>query len=113
MDTNKHECRKDGALCSAQDARSMSRDGAHGVTRSSSTNSIRVDSRAAAISHAAEVRREARRTAAGVAALPLLVAIVGGSGAGKTWLAKKLHAALDPDAAHFSLDDFYRDCSRV
>ena len=44
---------------------------------------------------------------------PLLVAIVGGSGAGKTWLAKKLRAALDPDAAHFSLDDFYRDCSRI
>jgi len=44
---------------------------------------------------------------------PLLVAIVGGSGAGKTWLAKKLKAALDPEAAHFSLDDFYRDCSRI
>jgi uridine kinase len=44
---------------------------------------------------------------------PLLVAVVGGSGAGKTWLAKKLRAALDPDAAHFSLDDFYRDCSRI
>jgi uridine kinase len=44
---------------------------------------------------------------------PLLVAIVGGSGAGKTWLAKKLKAALGPDAAHFSLDDFYRDCSRI
>jgi len=67
-------------------------------------------------------RGEARRAAAGVAALPanscspaqpLLVAIVGGSGAGKTWLAKKLRAALEPDAAHFSLDDFYRDCSRI
>jgi uridine kinase len=44
---------------------------------------------------------------------PLLVAIVGGSGAGKTWLAKKLEAALTPDAARFSLDDFYRDCSRL
>jgi uridine kinase len=44
---------------------------------------------------------------------PLLVAIVGGSGAGKSWLAKKLKAALQPDAAHFSLDDFYRDCSRI
>ena len=91
----------------------MSGDGARGVTRPTSTNSIRVDSRAVAISHAAEVRREARRTGVGAATLPLLVAIVGGSGAGKTWLAKKLHAALDPDAAHFSLDDFYRDCSRV
>jgi uridine kinase len=44
---------------------------------------------------------------------PLFVAIVGGSGAGKTWLAKKLQAALNPDAARLSLDDFYRDCSRI
>jgi uridine kinase len=44
---------------------------------------------------------------------PLLVAIVGGSGAGKTWLAKKLQAELAPEAAHISLDDFYRDSSRV
>ena len=44
---------------------------------------------------------------------PLLVAIVGGSGAGKTWLAKKLRAELEPQAVHFSLDDFYRDCSRI
>jgi uridine kinase len=47
------------------------------------------------------------------APVPLLIAIVGGSGAGKTWLAKKLKAALEPDAVHFSLDDFYRDCSRI
>lgn len=46
-------------------------------------------------------------------AAPLFVAIVGGSGAGKTWLAKKLQAALKPNAARLSLDDFYRDCSRV
>src|SRR6185437_7477032 len=46
-------------------------------------------------------------------AAPLFVAIVGGSGAGKTWLAKRLRAALEPDAAHLSLDNFYRDCSRV
>lgn len=44
---------------------------------------------------------------------PLLVAIVGGSGAGKTWLAKKLRAALEPDAAYFSLDDFYHDFARI
>jgi uridine kinase len=44
---------------------------------------------------------------------PLFVAIVGGSGAGKTWLAKKLQAALNPNAARLSLDDFYRDCSRI
>ena len=47
------------------------------------------------------------------AAAPILVAIVGGSGAGKSWLAKKLQAALNPDAVHFSLDDFYRDTSRL
>jgi uridine kinase len=73
-------------------------------------------------SQTAEVRREAHQTAAAAAALPsnstdsfppLLVAIVGGSGAGKSWLAKKLKAALHPDAAHISLDDFYRDCSRI
>lgn len=44
---------------------------------------------------------------------PLLVAIVGGSGAGKTWLAKKLQAALGPEAIRLSLDDFYRDRSRL
>jgi len=42
---------------------------------------------------------------------PILVAIVGGSGSGKTWLADKLHAALGPKAARLSLDDFYRDRS--
>lgn len=46
-------------------------------------------------------------------ASPLLVAIVGGSGAGKSWLAKRLRAALEPDAVHLSLDDFYRDRSHL
>jgi uridine kinase len=44
---------------------------------------------------------------------PLLVAIVGGSGAGKTWLARKLQAALGDDAARISLDDFYCDRSHL
>jgi uridine kinase len=38
-----------------------------------------------------------------------LVAIVGGSGAGKTWLADRLEAALAPRVSRLSLDDFYRD----
>ena len=42
---------------------------------------------------------------------PILVAIVGGSGAGKTWLADQLQAILGTKAARLSLDDFYRDRS--
>jgi len=42
---------------------------------------------------------------------PLLVAIVGGSGSGKSWLTEKLKAALAPNAGQLSLDDFYRDRS--
>lgn len=44
---------------------------------------------------------------------PLLVAIVGGSGSGKSWLAEKLCVALGRRAARLSLDDFYRDRSQV
>jgi|SRR4051812_41863324 uridine kinase len=44
---------------------------------------------------------------------PLLVAIVGGSGSGKSWFADKLAAALAPNAARLSLDDFYRDRSHL
>ena len=43
--------------------------------------------------------------------MPVHVAVVGGSGSGKTWLAEKLAAALAPRAARLSLDDFYRDLS--
>lgn len=43
----------------------------------------------------------------------ILVAIVGGSGSGKTHLAEKLCAALPGDALRISLDDFYRDRSRL
>jgi uridine kinase len=42
---------------------------------------------------------------------PLLVAIVGGSGAGKSWLADQLQAELGSLAVRLSLDDFYRDRS--
>jgi len=42
---------------------------------------------------------------------PKHVAIVGGSGSGKTWLAKHIASMLAPRVAHISLDDFYRDLS--
>ena len=42
---------------------------------------------------------------------PIHVAVVGGSGSGKTWLAEKLATTLAPRAARLSLDDFYRDLS--
>jgi uridine kinase len=44
---------------------------------------------------------------------PFLVAIVGGSGSGKSWLAERLQAVLGPQAARISLDDFYRDQSHL
>src|SRR5690349_21360452 len=43
----------------------------------------------------------------------LLVAIVGGSGSGKSWLAKKLQAVLGKWSGWLSLDDFYRDRSHL
>jgi uridine kinase len=44
---------------------------------------------------------------------PRLVAVVGGSGAGKTFLAHKLKKEFGKDAIVLSLDDFYRDLSHV
>ncbi len=44
---------------------------------------------------------------------PVHVAVVGGSGSGKTWLAENLAAALAPRAERLSLDDFYRDRSSL
>lgn len=46
-------------------------------------------------------------------ASPRLVAIVGGSGSGKTWLGEQLKRALAPHALRLSLDDFYRDRSHL
>jgi uridine kinase len=43
----------------------------------------------------------------------VLVAIVGGSSSGKTWLADQLQAALGPKAGRLSQDDFYRDRSHL
>ena len=44
---------------------------------------------------------------------PVLVAIVGGSGAGKSWLAEKLQSAFGGKATRISLDSFYLDRSRL
>lgn len=44
---------------------------------------------------------------------PFIVAIVGGSAAGKSWLADQLQSALGNRAARLSLDDFYRDRSHL
>ena len=44
---------------------------------------------------------------------PVHVAVVGGSGSGKTWLAEKLVEAFGPQATRLSLDDFYRDWSHL
>jgi uridine kinase len=44
---------------------------------------------------------------------PIVVAIAGGSGSGKTWLTHKLHECLGPLCTPLSLDSFYRDRSRV
>ncbi len=40
---------------------------------------------------------------------PRFVAIVGGSGSGKSWLATRLKEHFGDQAASVSLDDFYRD----
>lgn len=42
---------------------------------------------------------------------PIAIAIAGGSGSGKTWLARAILRRLRPHAALLSLDDFYRDLS--
>ncbi len=44
---------------------------------------------------------------------PRLIAITGGSGAGKSWLAEKLEREFGDDSARLSLDDFYRDLSQL
>lgn len=42
-----------------------------------------------------------------------LIAFVGGSGSGKSWLAERMHAALGTEARHLGLDDFYRDLGHL
>lgn len=45
--------------------------------------------------------------------IPHLVAIVGGSGAGKTWLALQLKRRFGKEAVVLSLDNFYKDRSHL
>lgn len=42
-----------------------------------------------------------------------LIAVVGGSGAGKGWLVERVCQLVGPDACHLQLDDFYRDRSHL
>lgn len=42
-----------------------------------------------------------------------LIAIVGGSGSGKSWLSSRLQEQFGEDATRLSLDDFYRDFSHL
>lgn len=42
-----------------------------------------------------------------------LIAIVGGSGSGKTWLAERLLEEFGDHAGRISLDDFYRDLAHL
>ena len=44
---------------------------------------------------------------------PIIIGIVGGSGAGKTWLSRKIATAFPTEATEVSLDDFYFDRSDV
>jgi uridine kinase len=46
-------------------------------------------------------------------ARPKLIALVGGSGAGKSWLARQLQETLKLPSTSLSLDDFYRDQSHL
>lgn len=44
---------------------------------------------------------------------PVLIAVVGGSGAGKGWFVEKLSRVLGERACQLQLDDFYRDLSHL
>ncbi len=44
---------------------------------------------------------------------PVIISIVGGSGAGKTWLSHQLAAAFPTESTEVSLDDFYFDRSQM
>lgn len=44
---------------------------------------------------------------------PILIAVTGGSGAGKSWLAERLDREFNARAARLSQDDFYHDFSHL
>jgi uridine kinase len=44
---------------------------------------------------------------------PVLIGMAGGSGAGKTWLSERIALAFPGQVARVSLDDFYRDRSKL
>ncbi|HIL71865.1 MAG TPA: hypothetical protein EYG38_18695 [Verrucomicrobia bacterium] len=44
---------------------------------------------------------------------PIFIAVIGGSGSGKTWLVEKLIKRIGPDAGAISLDSFYLDLSHL
>ena len=44
---------------------------------------------------------------------PRFIAVVGGSGSGKSWLANRLLACLGQESGLVSLDDFYRDLGHL
>lgn len=44
---------------------------------------------------------------------PRFIAVVGGSGSGKSWLAARMQAQLGRDSGLLSLDDFYRDLGHL
>jgi uridine kinase len=47
------------------------------------------------------------------AVTPKLIAIAGGSGAGKTWLARWMEDRFSPNLVHVAMDEFYRDRSHL
>jgi uridine kinase len=49
----------------------------------------------------------------GMNSAPKLVAVIGGSGSGKTWLADQLRTRIGKEAGRVSLDNFYSDRSHL
>jgi uridine kinase len=67
----------------------------------------------AVLSRLNHVWKQRRQENADAAPLPILIAITGGSGSGKSWLADRLQEAFGKESARLSLDDFYRDLSSL